>query len=297
MTVFTDNFSPIAVGLWRVKHWGFSPQQLLAFIEQNIELGLTTMDHAMVYGSEKPFGEAISLKPEIKNHIQIVTKCGIRPADKGLFGWLSAEKTPHFNSSCEHILMSVDHSLQNMKVDAIDLLLIHRPDYLMQVDEVAKAFDILKANGKVKFFGVSNFTVSQFDALQSTCDEPLVTNQIEVSPLHMQALDNGSLDLCQRYKISPMFWSCLAAGELIQSTSPKAMKIRSALAEVAHHHQVKNIETIVFAWLLSLPVQGVPIVGSRHIERIKQAVDALDIRLTREEWYKIWEASNGAPVP
>ncbi|HEY6529117.1 MAG TPA: aldo/keto reductase [Cellvibrionaceae bacterium] len=286
--------SRFIAGFWRLKHWGMNTQARLGFIEQCLDLGVTTMDHAMVYGSEGLFGEALAQRPQLRERMEIVTKCGIRPCG---FGPLGAKDTNHYDASAAAITQSLDNSLAALRTDYVDLLLIHRPDYLLQVDEVATCFTALKAAGKVKYFGVSNFTPSQFASLQQACGGSLVTNQIELSPLQLAPLDNGLLDQCVQQSIKPMAWSCLAGGNLLKPDSERGERVLRALKRVAEELQVADVETVVYAWVLTLPSNPLPLLGSSKIERIKVAVQADELRLTREQWYSIWEASNGASVP
>lgn len=286
--------SRLIAGFWRLKHWGMSTQARLSFIKQLLELGITTMDHAMVYGSEGLFGEALALRPSLRAQMEIVTKCGIRPCG---FGPLGAQAVNHYDASAAAIEASVNNSLAALGTDYIDLLLIHRPDYLLRADEVANCFAALKAAGKVKYFGVSNFTPSQFASLQAACGGALVTNQIELSPLQMTPLDNGLLDQCVQQSIKPMAWSCLAGGALLAPSDSRGARVLKALNEVAEELGLADIEPVVYAWVMTLPCDPLPLLGSSKIERIKIAVQADTLRLSREQWYRIWEASNGASVP
>lgn len=287
--------SRFIAGYWRLKHWGWTSQQLLNFIEQHLELGITTVDHAMVYSSESLFGEALALKPELREQLEIVTKCGIRPAGMGPLG---AKDISHFDSRKESIIESVDHSLRNLRTDYIDVLLIHRPDFLMSGIQIADAFKDLKAQGKVRHFGVSNFTTHQFDYLQDALgDELLVTNQIELSPYNMQALEQGTLEQCARRGVSPMLWSCLAGGQLLTPQDEKGVRLAAALERVAAETGADALEQVVYAWVLALPFKMLPLLGTSKIERMRTAVAAAELPLTHEQWYAIWEASNGAPVP
>ncbi len=288
------NLSTFIAGFWRLKNWGMTAQEVLAFIEQCVESGVTSMDHAMVYRSEAPFGEALALKPELREKIQIITKFGIRPTG---FGKLGAEHVNHYDSSPDALIESVENSLRDFKTDYIDVLLIHRPDYLMDPQEIAEAFSTLKQDGKVKHFGISNFTTAQFEMLQSILPMPLITNQIELSPYNMQALDDGTLEQCMRFKIQPMLWSCLAAGELLNPKDKKGERILNTLRNIAEELNADSIEQVVYAWVLKLPCKPLPLLGSSKIERIKSAVKSLDLTMSQEQWYAIWEASNGSPVP
>ncbi|MBU2986321.1 aldo/keto reductase [Saccharophagus degradans] len=287
-------FSRLIAGFWRLKDWGMNDQEVLAFIEQCLELGITTMDHAMVYRSEEPFGRALALKPELRDRMEIVTKCGIRPVG---FGKLGAKAVNHYDSSPKHIVASVEQSLRDLKTQYIDLLLIHRPDYLMEMEEIAEVFDRLESSGKVRNFGVSNFTTHQFAALQQACDHKLITNQVEFSPYNMGALDSGVFEQAQAYGTGPMLWSCLAAGQLMTGADEKAKRIMTAVNIVKEEVGASCAEQVIYAWVLGLPCNPFPLLGSSKIERIRQAASSEQYALTREQWYRIWEASNGAAVP
>ena len=288
------DLSTLIAGFWRLQSWDQSPQEILGFIERCVELGVTTMDHAMVYRSEAPFGEALALNPSLRDKIEIVTKFGIRP--KG-FGDLGAERTNHYDSSSAALIQSVENSLHDLRTDHIDVFLIHRPDYLMNCDEIADAFALLKREGKVRAFGVSNFSVHQFDALQHALEFPLITNQVEFSPYAKDNLDTGVFEQCVQYGIRPMLWSCLGGGALLNPSDEKGRRIVKALKNVAEEMGAHNIEQIAYAWVLALPCNPHPLLGTSRIERVEQAVASLGLTLTREQWYSIWEASEGSSVP
>lgn len=236
--------SQFIAGFWRLKHWGMKTQELLGFIEAILEMGITTVDHAMVYRSEAPFGAALALKPSLRQQMEIVTKCGIRPVG---FGPLGAVQTNHYDSGREAIVKSAEASLGELGTDYIDVLLLHRPDYLMDVHEVAEAFAALKSQGKVRYFGVSNFSPAQFDALQNIWSDGLVTNQIELSPYHLQALDSGVLEQCASYGARPMLWSCLAGGSLLTPCDTKGQRLLAALHKVREETGADSVEQIVYA--------------------------------------------------
>ncbi|ATG72441.1 oxidoreductase [Zobellella denitrificans] len=286
-------FSRLIMGYWRLLEWQMSPQDLLRFIEQHLELGITTIDHADIYGSygcEAAFGQALKLKPGLREQLQIVTKCGIALPSAAHPG----HQLPHYNSEKAHIIASAEQSLRHFGTDHLDLLLIHRPDYLMNADEMAKAFNNLKKSGKVRHFGVSNFTPSQFELLQSRLDYPLVTNQVEISPLYQDTLTDGTLDQCQRRHSKPMAWSCLGGGRLFKD--PAFQALRDELAQIALEVDAATIEQVVFAWVMMLPSQPLPIIGSGRIERVSQAVQAEHIQLSRQQWYRIRRAALGRDV-
>ncbi|MET3193666.1 aldo/keto reductase [Bacillus sp. OAE603] len=289
-------FSQIIHGLWRLSEWNMSSEQLISFIEECIELGITTFDHADIYGGytcEEIFGNALALKPELREKIQIVTKCGIK---------LKSSKFPdlkmnHYDTSKEHILMSVNNSLKNLQTDYIDLLLIHRPNPFMDPKEVAEAFNQLQKEGKVRYFGVSNFLPSQFNMLQEHLDMPLVTNQIEVSPMQFEHFEKGTVDLLLEKRVAPMIWSPLAGGQIFTSQSEAAVRVRSMLEEIGNEIGANSIDEVMYAWLLVHPANMMPIVGSGKIERVKTAVEASKLSMTSEQWLRIYVAGMGHNLP
>jgi predicted oxidoreductase len=285
-------FSTLVQGYWRMASWQRTPQAHLSFLKSHIELGITTVDHAHVYGSpacEVLFGNTLKLQPSVRQSIEIITKCGIVPPQ-------NSHQVAHYDSSSTHILNSVETSLIRLGVEHIDLLLIHRPDWLMNAEEVADTFEQLQRSGKVANFGVSNFSSSQFALLQSACRQPLITNQIEINPFDLTPLENGTLEALQQQKIRPMAWSCLAGGKLFSDDSPQIQRLRKTLKQIAEEVETPHIESVVYAWVLKLPVNPLPIIGSGNIERVQRAISGLNIALTHEQWYRIWVASTGHGV-
>jgi predicted oxidoreductase len=286
-------FSRIVLGLWRLHAWDLLPTERLAFLEEALALGVTTTDHADIYGDyqgEALFGEVLALKPSLRDRIEIVTKCGIKLVSPHR----PTHGLQHYDTSREHILASVDNSLKALRTDYLDLLLIHRPDPLMNADEIASAFSTLQQAGKVRHFGVSNFTPPQFELLASRF--PLVTNQIELSPLHLVPLHDGTLDQCQRLSVAPMIWSALAGGRLFAEHSPQAERVRQVLVDLATEYDTSPT-TIAYAWILRHPSNPLVLTGSRRIVATREAVAAAKIALTREQWFAIWSASTGTSVP
>lgn len=288
-------FSELVQGYWRMAEWCMNPQERLSFLKQHVELGISTVDHADIYGNyecEKLFGEALALDKSIREQIQIVTKCDIH---------LCGDKTPerkinHYDTSKKHILQSVNNSLERLNVDHIDVLLIHRPDALMDADEVAETFAELKQTGKVNYFGVSNHSPSQFDLLQSRLVAPLVTNQVEINPLNLDVVEDGTLDQMQRLRTRPMAWSCLAGGRLFSGTAEQEVRVRNELEAIRQEVRAESIDQVVYAWVRRLPSKPLPIIGSGKIERVHTAINSLKIELTREQWYRVWVASKGHGV-
>lgn len=289
------SFSRIIHGLWRLSDWNMSDEEVVKLIENCLNAGITTFDHADIYGDytcEKKFGDALALKPALRKQMEIVTKCGIK--------LVSDNRPEHsiksYDTSKEHILSSVNQSLKNFQTNYIDVLLIHRPDPFMNASQVAEAFTQLKQEGKVRYFGVSNFKRSQFKLLQSYLDFPLITNQIELSAYHLENFEDGTLDLCQEEKISPMAWSPLAGGEIFNSKDERAKHLRSKLELIARAIGAQGIDEVLFAWLLSHPANIMPIVGSGNFERIESAIRALDLTLTRDQWFDILQVAMGREI-
>ncbi|MBA2875929.1 aldo/keto reductase [Thermaerobacillus caldiproteolyticus] len=289
-------FSRVIHGLWRLAEWNYSKEEILQLIEFCIEQGITTFDHADIYGGytcEALFGEALALKPELRDQIEIVTKCGIKLVAKNR----PEHRLKHYDTSRQHIIESVHQSLKNFQTEYIDVLLIHRPDPFMNPEEVAEAFTQLKREGKVRYFGVSNFKRSQFNMLQSYLDFPLVTNQIEVSAYNLENIEDGTLDLCQEKRIPPMAWSPLAGGKIFTADDEKAIRLRNTLEKVKEELNATNIDEVLYAWLLVHPARIMPIVGSGKKERILSAIRALELSMDRQQWFDILHSSMGHEVP
>jgi predicted oxidoreductase len=297
-TLLKENilFSRIALGFWRLNEWKMNTRQTLDLMEKAIGMGITTFDHADIYGGytcEEMFGKALSEKPSLREKMEIVTKCGIT-----LVSPRRPENRFHgYDTSKSHILKSAETSLKNLNTDYLDVLLIHRPDPLMNADEVAEAFALLRESGKVKHFGVSNFSPAQFSLLQSRLDFPLVTNQLEVSVLKMDTLHDGTLDQCQQLGISPMAWSPLGGGELFSGNSEKINRVRNELQKIGEELGGVSVDQVALAGLLMHPSKIVPVLGTGNIVRIKSAAESVKIELSRDQWFRIWTASAGVEVP
>lgn len=289
-------FSRLICGLWRLSDWQLSPQDRLRLIETCLDLGITTFDHADIYGDyscEGLFGEALALHPGLRSQMLFVTKCDIK---------LISDKFPehhihHYDTSRSHIIASAEASLKHLRTDHLDVLLLHRPDPLMDADEVAEAFSALRSSGKVRHFGVSNFTPAQFDLLADRLPFPLVTNQVECSVLNFEVMHDGTLDHHQRLRVAPMVWSPLGGGRLFGSHDAKETRVRSALHAVAEEVGAPSIDQVAYAWLLRHPGRLMPILGTGRIDRIRAAVYALSLSLSRQQWFTIWRASTGHDVP
>ncbi len=285
-------FSRLIMGYWRLMEWQISPAALLDLMKYHLDLGVTTIDHADIYGGyqcEEAFGHALRLEPSLRSRMEIVTKCGIALTAK------PEHALNHYNTGKDHIIASAEASLRKLGTDHLDLLLIHRPDPLMNADEVADAFITLKQAGKIKHAGVSNFTARQFELLQSRLPFPLVTNQLEISPLHQEGTLDGTLDQCQQLGIKPMAWSCLGGGRLFSDDA--CAPLRAELEQVRQEVGAQTIEQVVYAWVMMLPSQPLPLIGSGKRERIAAAVATESIVLNRQQWFRIRKAALGYDVP
>lgn len=289
----TLNLSPVVAGCWRMAEWGQDVATRVRWIEQCLDLGITSFDHADIYGGytvEALFGDALRAAPGLRQRLQIVSKCGIKLVSPQRPG----NRFHCYDTSAEHVRTSVEQSLRQLGTDHLDLLLIHRPDPLMQPDELAATFDSLRQAGKVRAFGVSNHSPTQLALLHRRV--PLVTNQIEFSPLQMRALADGTLDQCTDLGLRPMIWSPLARGELFSATHEQAQRVRATLQQLAQGLGC-SLATVAYAWILRHPSRPVPITGSRRVEALREAVAALDLRLSPEDWTQVWQASMGHEVP
>jgi len=288
--------SRISLGFWRLPDWQMSEKELHRYIKIAIELGVTTFDHADIYGNytcEAAFGQILKQQPGLRQSMELVTKCGIKlKTDK-----FPIRKIKIYDTSRRHIIESVNSSLKKLSTDYIDLLLIHRPDPFISLYEVSEAFYQLEKAGKVLNFGVSNFNPLQFDALHHAFDKKLVANQLEISPYQLAHFNNGNLEYCMKAHILPMAWSPLAGGKLLHPVDEKSRRIHEKLAEIATEYQNSDIEQILLAWLLAHPSGIVPVIGTGKIQHLKSAVASTKIQLSREDWFRIYIAATGMELP
>ena len=288
-------FSRIVAGIMRLREWDMDTPDLINFVYQCLDLGITTFDHADIYGSyrvEELFGRALSAEPSLRDRIELVTKCGIQLVSANR----PDTRVHHYDTSYDHIITSAERSLRNFRTQTLDLLLIHRPDPLMDADEVAGALSALRAAGKIRHAGVSNFTPSQFALLQSRLDFPLVTNQIELSVLFLDPLRDSTLDQLQQLRVRPMAWSPVAGGRLFDPMDERARRVRGALEAIGQELGA-SVDQVALAWLLRHPARVLPVMGTGKIERLREAVAAENVTLDRQQWFAIWEASAGHEVP
>jgi predicted oxidoreductase len=273
--------SRIIAGAWR---WNSVDVQNL--IQTSLEVGITSFDHADIYGdysNEKIFGDALKNVAVNRQQIQLISKCGIKLlSSKQQNTWVK-----HYDTSKEHIIASVENSLKNLGTDYLDLLLIHRPDPLMDPEEVSEAFGLLKQNGKVLHFGVSNFTAAQFEMLQSYLPFPLVTNQLEISLSKPDCLFDGTIDTLLKYKTAPLAWSPLGGGKLMSSGS-------SLWSKKDKYNATES--QLSLAWLMRHPSNIFPVIGTTQPDRIIESAKAVDIKLDRQDWFEMLKAAAGHDV-
>ncbi len=286
------DFSRIVYGMWRLADdQDTSPAHIQAKIEACLEQGITTMDQADIYGgytAEALLGATLAAAPHLRDQLQIVTKCGIiAPTGK-----YADARVKHYDTSAAHIHASVDASLSSLNVEYIDMLLIHRPDPMMNHFETGEALDSIIASGKVRAVGVSNFRQWDWALLQSAMTTPLATNQIELSLLHNAPFTNGDLADLQQKGAPAMAWSPLAGGALL-STNNKALY--DLMAELAADHDVTP-SAIAIAWLLAHPAQILPIMGTNSIDRIQTLGQATSVEMDRQTWFALYEAARGQEV-
>ncbi len=292
------SLSRLVFGAWRLLDTPERPdaQAVARLVGTAVDLGLTSFDHADIYGDhgvEAAFGAGLAAWKGRRESIQLITKCDIMLVSRNRpDNWIT-----HYNTSAAHIATSVERSLTNLDTDYLDLLLLHRPDPLMDADETARGLESVVRAGKVRAVGVSNFTPSQIDLLASRLPFPVVTNQIEHSVLETSALYDGRLDHAQRLRYAPMIWSPLGGGALFTGEGKREDRVRKALAKAANAHGTDDISAVAIAWLLRHPARLVPVLGTMKPQRLAQLAKALDIELDRQHWFAILEASEGRPVP
>ena len=295
--------SRLAYGCWRIADTEELGRTLgRGAILAALEAGYTLFDHADIYcggRAEKAFGDVLREVSGMRERVLIATKCGIRLAGEPL-----PEAPVRYDFSAAHIVWSCEQSLRRLGVETIDLYQLHRPDWLMNPDEVGVAFNQLRQQGKVREFGVSNFRPSQLTALQSALTFPLLVNQVEISLANLSPFTDGTLDQCLAERLTPMAWSPLAGGLLADGArrllpSQENYRVERIVVELDALARVRGSTrgTVALAWLVKHPAGIVPIVGSTKPERIREGANAARVELTREEWYRLLEAARGERLP
>lgn len=274
-------------GVWGKK---FSTKEMNDLIHFCLEQGMTTFDHADIYGgytTETDFGNALSESKIPRETIQLISKCGIQYACEN-----RTNKIKHYNYSKDYIIWSAETSLKNLKTEYLDLLLLHRPSPLMHPDEISEAISHLKKQGKIKDFGVSNFTTSQVEMISKV--QEVIVNQIEFSLTHLQPMYDGSLDQMITKNITPMAWSPM--GSVYKEDNEQVQRIKVQLNELAETYNATP-DQLVLAWILKHPSRIHPVIGTTTKERIKDASKAVQIDMDIEDWFIMLAANQGHKVP
>ena len=292
----SPEFSSMAYGTWRMLDDGSSIQGINARLNRCVELGITTIDTAEIYGLyevEEALGKALALSPGLRDRIEIVTKAGIyvpnaRHLDRK-FGFYSA--------SGARLIKSLEKSLRLVGTDRIDLFLVHRPDWLASIDDTAGGLNQLLGDGRIRSAGVSNYSAAQFSALNSRMEKPLATNQLEFHLLHMDPIYDGTFDQCQELGVQPMAWGPMAGGRLFDKTNEAAARLAQTAADLSSKYNDATLEQFAYAWIMAHPSRPLPVIGTNKIERIESAARSTDIQLEQEDWYAFWVAARGYDIP
>ncbi len=289
------SLSQLAYGVWRLSEAAdTSAPAIAARIQACLDQGITTFDHADIYGGyscEALFGAALRAQPGLKARMEIVTKCDIML----LSGQRPDNRVKHYDTSSAHVQASVERSLHNIGVDTIDLLLIHRPDPLMDHHALGACLDGLIQSGKVRAAGVSNFMPWDLDLLQSAMKNRLLTNQIEIGLMQTRGFVDGQIAHAQRLGLPVMAWSPLGGGRLFGQEAA-ALRLRPALQRIAAAQGVDET-AVAIAWLLHHPARIIPVLGTNDMQRIARMQDALRVTLDRQTWFELYSLANGVEVP
>lgn len=285
--------SPIIAGVmnWGVWDKNLNTNEFTHLINLFIENGITTFDHADIYGgytTEASFGKALSESKIDRKKIQLITKCGIQYVSENR----PNNSIKHYEYSKDYIIWSAENSLKNLQTDYLDVFLLHRPSPLMQADEIAEAVSKLKADGKILSFGVSNFTPSQTELIRQKTQVDI--NQIQFSATHNEAMLDGSLDYMQVYNIKPMAWNPL--GTVFRENTDQTFRLRQLLAKLVEKYRIGS-DIILLAWIMQHPAGISPVAGTVNSGRIQQLMKAKSLVLDKQDWFAIWTESMGNRVP
>lgn len=287
----SNSYSKIIAGTMTWGSWGkqFSEKQMVEMMHHCLQLGISTFDHADIYGdysTEREFGLAFKISGVERDHIQLISKCGIQ------MNGSRNNVVKHYEYTEKYIIWSVEQSLKNLKTDYLDLLLLHRPSPLLQPDEVARAIDKLKRQGKIKDFGVSNFNPSQISLLESKL--AVEVNQVEFSLTHNTAMYDGSLDDCLANERIAMSWSPL--GSFFRERNETSERIRKCLQPLTEKYGATE-DQLLLAWVLKHPAGVRPVVGTTTKSRLEMAQKAIQLNIELQDWFLLLEAAKGNEVP
>lgn len=288
----------IVYGTWRVLDEEPEPttEELAARLEACADCGIRYLDTAEIYGLyrvEEALGKVFRINPSLKESLGIVTKGGIDvPSEEKAHARL-----PHYNATGENLVACAEKSLKLLGVDTLDLYLVHRPDVLTHPEDTAGGLQKLLDTGKIRQAGVSNYTIHQFAALDELLGGRLATNQVEYSPFHMDPAEDGTFEQCLMKKVRPMAWSPLGGGALFDKGDPVGARLLAKLKELGERYGNASPDVLVYAWLLSHPVRPTVILGTNKTQRIQSGVTASNVKLSRQDWFAIWEAAKGHSIP
>ncbi|MGB5553681.1 MAG: aldo/keto reductase [Flavobacteriaceae bacterium] len=288
----TPSFSKIIAGTMTWGCWGkqLSKTDKINLLHHCLNIGITTFDHADIYGgytNESDFGEAFSASGIVRENVQFISKCGIQYVCDA-----RKNKIKHYDYSKAYIIWSAEQSLKNLKTDYLDLFLLHRPSPLMHPQEIAKAVESLKKEGKIKTFGVSNFTPTQIAMMETMV--PIAANQIEFSLTADKVMYNGTMDDMIAHKRVAMAWSPL--GSYFREENEPTKRIKTVLASMCEKYSTTP-DQLLLAWVMRHPAEVHPVVGTTNMGRLADAVAATKINLELEDWFILLEASQGHKVP
>ncbi|MFI3246446.1 MAG: aldo/keto reductase [Ferrimonas sp.] len=271
-----------------------SAAQLLTYLKQHLELGISSCLHADIYGdhqTQEYFGQALKRQPALRNQIELIVQVGLcMPGNKGY-------DVAHSNTSAGHLVHRVEQSLTALATEQLELLLLHQAEPLLQADEVAHTLQQLHQQGKVNAFGVGHFSPSQMALLQSRLELPLVAQQLTLSPWQTEALTDGRLDYCQQHHLKPLLW---AAPHDVGTSHPqtcRTQRLSAVLEKLAHEIGATHVDQVICAWLLALPQAPLLIRHDHRLETLQSAIKAQQLLLTREQWHRLWQAHSNANVP
>lgn len=287
--------SRLVYGVWRLADGdNLSTNHIRHKIDLCLDQGITSFDHADIYGDyecERLFGQALAQDPGLRNKMQLISKCDIALiSDK-----FPERRVKYYDTSSHYLQSRVEQSLQHLNTDHLDLLLLHRPDPMMNAAETGKTLDALIDSGKTRAVGVSNFDVWDWRLLQANMRNSLVVNQVEMSLLQRDAFTNGGLSSMQLDNLTPMAWSPLAGGDLFKDSG--VTQRLKPLFERISQEQNCTADQVAIAWLLAHPANIVPVLGTNHPERIKALSKALEVDIDRTTWFELLTTAAGHEVP
>ncbi len=289
-------FSRMVYGTWRMLDDAPSAQDINRRLNLCLDLGITTIDGAEIYGGyaqEAALGAGLALSPGLREKLELVTKSGIYIPHSTAPG----RRVAHYDVTAKRLIECADAALHRLGTDRIDLFLVHRPDWLTSIDDTAEGLNALVASGKIGAAGVSNYSPSQYAALNSRMAQPLSTNQVEFSLLHMDPIYDGTFDQLQTERVRPMAWSPLAGGGLFDASSAAGKRLAEQARLIAPKYDNASVEQLAYAWVMAHPSLPLPVIGTNRLDRIQSATKAIAITLDREDWYGLWVAAQGHGIP